>query len=331
MLEILRGFGFPIRATSSTPSRDRPRWSRNSLWWGRSSRFPALSRGSGIRRAGELFWRCSGEAHDRNRLTRLDAGDCARGSDRDEEGGPPNEPANLVHVLTSVAAQRGVKPDRMAEIVWGTVAVSFRNERGMTGQSPGVDASGVRCRLKAQSGFGLCWQSIVLEEVSCHVLRPDYFAYVLFMLPALILAGVATILTKTRFANTPTTRPHRELRGRRRQECCWIAKAFRVSRSRKSAVLSDHYDPRSRTLRLSPDVYSSPSLSAIGVACHEAGHAMQHSSGYALLGMRSALVPAAQIGSYATYFLFPLGLWMQSPGLIKLGFCSSRRWWPFPS
>jgi len=61
--------------------------------------------------------------------------------------------------------------------------------------------------------------------------------------------------------------------------------------------LSDHYDPRSKTLRLSEPVYGSNSMAAFGVAAHEVGHAIQHAKGYALLGFRSAWVPVANLGS----------------------------------
>jgi uncharacterized protein len=72
--------------------------------------------------------------------------------------------------------------------------------------------------------------------------------------------------------------------------------------------LSDHYDPRTRTLTLSPDVGNSNSLAAVGVAAHEAGHAMQHADGYAPFRARSALVPVANIGSNLGFILFFVGL-----------------------
>jgi uncharacterized protein len=71
--------------------------------------------------------------------------------------------------------------------------------------------------------------------------------------------------------------------------------------------LSDHYDPRTRTLTLSPDVGQSNSLAALGVAAHEAGHAMQHAEGYAAFRLRSALVPVANIGSNLGIVLFIVG------------------------
>ena len=74
-----------------------------------------------------------------------------------------------------------------------------------------------------------------------------------------------------------------------------------------SGFLSDHYDPRSKTLRLSEKVYSANSLSAIGVACHEAGHALQHANGYAFLSFRSALVPLVGFTSNLSYLVISLG------------------------
>jgi Zn-dependent membrane protease YugP len=83
--------------------------------------------------------------------------------------------------------------------------------------------------------------------------------------------------------------------------------------------LSDHYDPRSHTLRLSPNVYQSRSLSAIGVACHEAGHALQHANNYLPLALRSALVPAASLGSSGAYIIFLIGLLFGATSMMKLG------------
>jgi len=78
--------------------------------------------------------------------------------------------------------------------------------------------------------------------------------------------------------------------------------------------LSDHYDPRSRTLRLSRDVYQEDSVAAVGVAAHEAGHAIQHSTNYAPLALRSAIVPSVQIGSWLGPIIFIIGMFM-GPGL----------------
>jgi Zn-dependent membrane protease YugP len=76
--------------------------------------------------------------------------------------------------------------------------------------------------------------------------------------------------------------------------------------------LSDHYDPRTRTLSLSPEVGQSNSLAALGVAAHEAGHALQHAEGYAAFKVRSALVPVANLGSTLGFWLFIIGMFMSS-------------------
>lgn len=83
-------------------------------------------------------------------------------------------------------------------------------------------------------------------------------------------------------------------------------------------TLTDHYDPRSKVLNLSPPVYSSNSLAALGVAAHETGHALQHATGYAPLGIRSTLVPAAQIGSTLAWPIFIGGLIFAKSGLSIL-------------
>jgi Zn-dependent membrane protease YugP len=76
--------------------------------------------------------------------------------------------------------------------------------------------------------------------------------------------------------------------------------------------LSDHYDPRKRVLRLSPDVGRSPSIAAVGVAAHEAGHALQHAKGYAPLQLRTSLVPAVQFGSWLGPLIFMGGFFLQA-------------------
>jgi len=74
--------------------------------------------------------------------------------------------------------------------------------------------------------------------------------------------------------------------------------------------LSDHYDPTSRTLRLSPEVYEGQSMAAVGIAAHEAGHALQHAHKYALMGLRSLAVPMAQIGSGLGTMIASLGIFL---------------------
>ena len=76
-----------------------------------------------------------------------------------------------------------------------------------------------------------------------------------------------------------------------------------VGIERVRGFLSDHYDPIHRVLRLSPDVYDGRSVAALGIACHEAGHAVQHASGYTPLKVRSALVPAMAVSNLSVYVI----------------------------
>lgn len=86
-----------------------------------------------------------------------------------------------------------------------------------------------------------------------------------------------------------------------------------------SGHLTDHYDPKANVLRLSTDVYSGRSVAAAGVAAHEAGHAVQHARGYVPARIRMALVPAANIGSQASWILIIMGIWIGISGLAWLG------------
>lgn len=83
--------------------------------------------------------------------------------------------------------------------------------------------------------------------------------------------------------------------------------------------LTDHYDPRKRILRLSPDIYYGTSLAALGIAAHEVGHAIQHHEGYVMLNLRNMIVPFANIGSQAAFPLLFIGLILGSRSLAALG------------
>ena len=83
--------------------------------------------------------------------------------------------------------------------------------------------------------------------------------------------------------------------------------------------LSDHYDPRSKTVRLSVDNYRGRSLSALAVAAHEVGHAIQDKSGYGPLKIRHAILPATNLGSWAAFPLFFIGLIFSTPMLMDIG------------
>jgi len=144
--------------------------------------------------------------------------------------------------------------------------------------------------------------------------------YLMMMVPALILAGIATLVTKWTFSKYSKQRVMSGVTGAEAAQRLLNSQGVRdVKIEQVQGFLSDHYDPSTRTLRLSPDVYGSQSLSAIGVACHEAGHALQHAASYAPLVLRTTLVPVAQIGSYGSYILILLGSFIASLGLIKIG------------
>ena len=148
---------------------------------------------------------------------------------------------------------------------------------------------------------------------------PMYFVYIG---PGLILSLYATWKTKSTFSKYSKVGSRNRMTGAQ-------AAAQMLQRNGISGVkieqtggwLGDHYDPRKKALRLSKDVYSSHSLSAIGVACHEAGHAMQDAHGYAMLNLRSALVPATNISSYLSYLVIIGGFFLQHKPLILLGVC----------
>lgn len=92
-----------------------------------------------------------------------------------------------------------------------------------------------------------------------------------------------------------------------------------VEVERVDGFLSDHYDPRSKTLRLSPDVYDGASVAAAGVAAHEVGHALQHNKAYWPLQVRSYLAPAASFGGNISMIVFGIGLAIGATGMATLG------------
>lgn len=94
---------------------------------------------------------------------------------------------------------------------------------------------------------------------------------------------------------------------------------YDVSIQRIGGDLTDHYSPNEKVLRLSDTVYGSSSVAALGVACHEAGHAIQHKEGYAPLKLRSLSVPIANFGSFLSWPLIVLGLILGSMNLARVG------------
>lgn len=138
-----------------------------------------------------------------------------------------------------------------------------------------------------------------------------YGLYILISLPALLLGFWAQLKVQSAFKKYSQVRSYIGLTGaetaRRMLDSAGLNN---VKIEQVGGFLSDHYDPMSRTLRLSADVYQSNSLAAAGVAAHEAGHALQHQAGYLPLQIRSLMVPAVQLGSWLGPIIFMVGLFL---------------------
>lgn len=144
--------------------------------------------------------------------------------------------------------------------------------------------------------------------------------YLLFALPGLLFALYASFMTKTTFAKYSKITSSTGVSGAEAAERLLDdAGIHDVGIEMANGFLSDHYDPSAKMLRLSSDVYHGRSLSSIGVACHEAGHAIQHAKNYAPLGLRSAMVPLTSISSPLSYVFILIGFLFSAPNLILLG------------
>lgn len=144
--------------------------------------------------------------------------------------------------------------------------------------------------------------------------------YLMFALPGLLLALYASFKTKSTFKKYSEVASAYGLSGAE-AAARLLAQAgiTNVAIEEVQGFLSDHYDPLNKKLRLSPSVYGSNSLSAIGVACHEAGHAIQHKQGYVWMHARTAMVPATNLASKLSYPLLMLGFVLSKSPLIYLG------------
>lgn len=138
--------------------------------------------------------------------------------------------------------------------------------------------------------------------------NPMYF---IFALPALLLGLWAQFKVQSAFAKYSRVGSTVGLTGAEiARRMLDMSGLYNVQVEMTQGMLSDHYDPTSRTLRLSPDVYRGPSLAAAGIAAHEAGHALQHQDNYVPMYIRSAIVPTVQIGSWLGPILFIVGLFI---------------------
>jgi Zn-dependent membrane protease YugP len=144
--------------------------------------------------------------------------------------------------------------------------------------------------------------------------------YLILALPGLLLGLWAQMRVKGTFKKYSQVRTTRNLTGAEIARHLLDSQGLHDVRVEETkGFLSDHYDPRSRVLRLSPDVYRVPSVAAAGVAAHEMGHALQHSAGYAPLQLRSAIVPVVQFGSSLAPMLILVGFLLRFTTLAWIG------------
>jgi hypothetical protein len=133
--------------------------------------------------------------------------------------------------------------------------------------------------------------------------------YWMLLAPALLLSIWATVKVKRSFARASQIAPSTGMSGAEAAARVLATHGLRnVAIEPAEGFLSDHYDPRHKVLRLSPDVYQGRSLAAVGVAAHEAGHAIQDATAYGPLAIRNGLVPMAAVGSNLSFILFFVGL-----------------------
>lgn len=139
---------------------------------------------------------------------------------------------------------------------------------------------------------------------------PMYFdsTYILVLIGLIICLG-ASAKMKSTFSKYSRVRNHAGMTGRdAAEQVLRRAGIYDVRVEHISGDLTDHYDPRTKVLRLSDATYGSTSVAAVGVAAHECGHAIQHATGYAPLQLRSLLVPVANFGSSIAWPLILIGL-----------------------
>ncbi len=159
------------------------------------------------------------------------------------------------------------------------------------------------------------------------------WTYVILVIPAVLLAMWASANVNSTFRRYSTQYSRRGLTGAEAARRVLDANGLtQVRIEHISGNLTDHYDPKANVIRLSDNVYSNASTAAIGVACHEAGHAVQHAMGYGPIKLRNAIVPVTNIGSKLSMPLILLGLLLSAfdtklyylvyAGIICFGLCA---------
>ncbi len=144
--------------------------------------------------------------------------------------------------------------------------------------------------------------------------------YFVFMIPAFILMGLTSWYVRASYNKWSKIRASSGLTGAQAaQRLISTGNLYGVSVAGTPGDLSDHYDPRNKTLFLSPGVANSPSVASVAIAAHELGHAMQDSEEYFPMQIRSFLVPVVNIGSNLGWILIMIGLFLRITELAWLG------------
>lgn len=145
--------------------------------------------------------------------------------------------------------------------------------------------------------------------------------YIVLVLPCVIFAMIANSKVNSTFKKYSKVLSYRRLSGAQAAQRVLSANGVQGVRiERVGGHLSDHYDPRTNVIRLSDSVYDSTSVAAIGVACHEAGHAVQYAQHYAPIKLRAAIIPVTNIGSKLAMPLILLGLLLSFGETVSYGF-----------
>ena len=149
---------------------------------------------------------------------------------------------------------------------------------------------------------------------------PDYYALYFLMILAMLFAGWAQINVKTTFSKYSRVSNSAGMTGFDAARKILDANGlYNIRIEQVAGELTDHYDPKAGVIRLSANVYGSTSAAAIGVASHEAGHAVQHAVGYFPIKVRTAIIPICNIGSTLAWPLILLGIILSFPDLAMVG------------
>lgn len=144
--------------------------------------------------------------------------------------------------------------------------------------------------------------------------------YIILVVPAIILSLIASAGVNSTFNKYSKVASRAGLTGAESARRVLAANGVTgVTIERVSGDLTDHFDPKTNTIRLSESVYDANTVAAVGVAAHEAGHAVQYATGYAPIKIRSAIIPITNIGSNLAMPLVLIGLLLSSPMLANLG------------